>query len=469
MLDLIIRNGRVVDEKNRLNAITDLAVKDGKIVSVGSITESAAQEVDASGLLVIPGVIDSHMHASSWLAGPMSFRMLAAAGVTTAMEMAGPLECVKNYLRHDGAGLNIACLEYLRPGENLPDNHPTTDTLDRLITDALARGAFGVKLLAGHYPMTPEAEARLLHRTAERGVWFAVHAGSTEHGSNIEGMREIIELADGTPFHLCHINAYCRGSVRPVEEEIAEATALLESHPEIDTESYLSPVNGCSGKCVNGVPESRVTCNCLKSGGYSVDANGVRSALLAGYAQAQKTENGVVVLADRDESVAIWEAHQSDVPISFHVNPALSRFYFAARKRSKKHFLVDSFCTDGGGIPRNVIIENGLSLVKFGAITLEEFVLKSSWAAARLMGLDTKGHFTPGADADITVVDYAAQQAVHSFVAGRPILFNRKVVGSGGTLITTPSGANAAREAGLGVRTVDMTSVFSYRLQRFHA
>ena len=137
--------------------------------------------------------------------------------------------------------------------------------------------------------MTPEAEARLLHRTAERGVWFAVHAGSTEHGSNIEGMREIIELADGTPFHLCHINAYCRGSVRPIEEEIAEATALLESHPEIDTESYLSPVNGCSGKCVNGVPESRVTCNCLKSGGYSVDANGVRSALLAGYAQAQKT------------------------------------------------------------------------------------------------------------------------------------------------------------------------------------
>ena len=166
MLDLIIRNGRVVDGKNHLNAVTDLAVKDGKIVSVGSITESAAQEVDASGLLVIPGVIDSHMHASSWLAGPMSFRMLAAAGVTTAMEMAGPLECVKNYLRHDGAGLNIACLEYLRPGENLPDNHPTTDTLDRLITDALARGAFGVKLLGGHYPMTPEAEARLLHRTA---------------------------------------------------------------------------------------------------------------------------------------------------------------------------------------------------------------------------------------------------------------------------------------------------------------
>lgn len=54
MLDLIIRNGRVVDGKNHLNAITDLAVKDGKIVSVGSITESAAQEVDASGLLVIP-------------------------------------------------------------------------------------------------------------------------------------------------------------------------------------------------------------------------------------------------------------------------------------------------------------------------------------------------------------------------------------------------------------------------------
>lgn len=469
MLDLIIRNGRVVDCKNRINTTTDLAVKDGKIVSVGRVTESAAQEIDASGLLVIPGVIDSHMHASSWLAGPMSFRMLAAAGVTTAMEMAGPLECVKEYLRKDGAGLNIACLEYLRPGENLPDNNPTTEDLDRIITAALSRGAYGVKLLGGHYPMTPEAEARLLYRAAERGVWLAVHAGSTAHGSNIEGMREIIELADGTPFHLCHINAYCRGNIRTVEDEIREATSLLKSHPEIDTESYLSPVNGCSGKCVGGIPESKVTCNCLKSGGYSMDVAGLRAALADGYAQAQKSENGVVVLADRDESVAIWESRHSYVPVSFHVNPSLSRFYFATKKRRGNHFLVDSFCTDGGGIPRNVIIENGLSLVKFGAMTLEEFVLKSSWAAAQLMGLPSKGHFTSGADADITLVDYHAQKAVHAFVSGRPILLNHRVIGSGGTLITTPAGAAAALDAGLGVRTVDMESVFNFRLQRFHA
>ena len=52
MLDLIIRNGRVVDGKNHLNAITDLAVKDGKIVSVGSITESPElpSEIDTQSL-----------------------------------------------------------------------------------------------------------------------------------------------------------------------------------------------------------------------------------------------------------------------------------------------------------------------------------------------------------------------------------------------------------------------------------
>lgn len=468
MLDLIIRNGRIVDYKNHINAVTDISIKDGKIAHVGPTEESATKEIDATGLLVVPGIIDSHMHASSWLAGPLSFRMLAAAGVTTAMEMAGPLECVKTYMRENGTGLNIACLEYLRAGENLPNNDPSVHDIGRVAQDALKRGAFGIKLLGGHYPITLKAEKGLLQYAADNHVWLAVHAGSLEHGSNIEGMREVIELADGLPFHLCHINAYCRSGIKALEEEIADAVSLLEAHPEIDTESYLSPINACAGKCINGIPESNVTKNCLALRGYSVDEAGLRAALRDGFARAHKTENGLTELADADESVSIWESHNTDTPISFYVNPSLSCFYFATKKRKNNHYLVDSFCTDGGGIPRNVIIQNGLSLVRFGAMTIEEFVLKSSWAAAQLMGLTTKGHFSAGADADITIIDYNAQVPVHSFVMGKPVLFNKKIVGNGGTLITTKDGEQAAINAGLGAYVVDMDAIFDYRAKRFN-
>ncbi len=468
MFDLIIRNGRVVDYKNHINTVTDIAIKDGKIVHVGPAKEKAREEIDAAGLLVVPGIVDSHMHASSWLAGPLSFRMLAAAGVTTAMEMAGPLECVKRYMRENGTGLNVACLEYLRAGENLPNNDPSLCDIRRVATNALSRGAFGIKLLGGHYPITLKAEETLLEYVAQNHIWLAIHAGSLKHGSNIEGMREVIELANGTPFHLCHINAYCRGGIKAIEDEIAEAVSLLEAYPEIDTESYLSPINACAGKCINGIPESNVTKNCLALKGYSATEEGLRAALKDGFARAHKTENGLTELAEVDESVSIWESHSTDTPISFYVNPSLSCFYFATKKRKNGHYLVDSFCTDGGGIPRNVIIQNGLSLVRFGAMTLEEFVLKSSFAAAQLMGLKTKGHFSQGADADITIIDFNEQTPIHSFVMGHPILLHKKIVGKGGTLITTKDGEQAARNAGLGTYVVDMDEIFEYRAKRFN-
>ena len=97
--------------------------------------------------------------------------------------------------------------------------------------------------------------------------------------------------------------------------------------------------------------------------------------------------DGFVTLASPEKGIEILKARGMDVPVSFKVNPALSRFYFATQKKQDGTFLVNSFCTDGGGIPRNVILKNGLLLVDFGALTLQEFVLKSSYETACRLGL----------------------------------------------------------------------------------
>ena len=468
MQDLIIENGRVVDWFSDTDAVTDISVKNGVITSVGKTSEAAKRRIDATGLLVVPGVIDSHMHASGWLARPeKSFKMLALAGVTTAMEMAGPLEEVKRGMHDFGSGITVGCLEMIRPGWNVGSVSPDDSELKRVIDDALSRGAFGVKLLGGHYPLTPETEGRLIKLCDETGTYLGIHAGSTEHGSNIEGVKELFEAAAGRPFHLAHANAYCRGNIAPVADEIALMTRLLNEHPEVDSESYLSPINCCSGKCIDGVPESGVTRGCLASRGYPATAGGLERAIKAGFARVHHETDDAVVLAEPDLGLKLWKERGGDISVSFTVNPPISSFTFAIEKRASGHFLCDSLCTDGGGIPRNVIIENGLCLVRFGAITLKEFVFKSSASAAALLGLKNKGKLVPGADADITVIDFYKQRPVHAFSMGRPTLLNGRAAGTGGTLLTTPKGAKAAKDAGLGVLTADMDALFTRRLNRF--
>jgi len=63
-VSIVIKNGRVIDPKNNIDAVMDIAVNNGKIVQVAKNidTRQAIQVVDAKGLIVIPGIIDIHTH-----------------------------------------------------------------------------------------------------------------------------------------------------------------------------------------------------------------------------------------------------------------------------------------------------------------------------------------------------------------------------------------------------------------------
>ena len=56
--DLLIKNGTVVDGSGAPQYRADVAVVNGKIAEIGSITDSAKQVVDAADLIVAPGFID---------------------------------------------------------------------------------------------------------------------------------------------------------------------------------------------------------------------------------------------------------------------------------------------------------------------------------------------------------------------------------------------------------------------------
>ncbi len=62
--DIVIKGGHVIDAKNNMDAIMDVAISNGKIAEVAKNidTKQAAQVVNANGLLVTPGLIDLHTH-----------------------------------------------------------------------------------------------------------------------------------------------------------------------------------------------------------------------------------------------------------------------------------------------------------------------------------------------------------------------------------------------------------------------
>ncbi len=88
-MKLLIKNGRVVDPSQKLDAICDVLTEDGKIVKVGkNITASADEVYDATGKVVAPGFIDMHTHLREpGLEAKESIRTgtmaAAAGGITT--------------------------------------------------------------------------------------------------------------------------------------------------------------------------------------------------------------------------------------------------------------------------------------------------------------------------------------------------------------------------------------------------
>lgn len=463
--EVLLQNGTVVDYATDREAVMDVAIEGGKIVEIAQgLNPTQAREVfDVGGQHVVPGIIDLHTHFSNWVGGRHGHKMLALAGVTTALDMAGPVEGVWDLARDYGAGLNVASIEYVRPEHTVPNADPSEAELQSLLERCLRQGGLGLKLLGGHYPLTGDATARAIELVNRHRAYVAFHCGTLNNGSNIDGFLEAVKLANGHALHVAHINSYTRGLKRPYMVEVEEAVAALIGHPALRSESYLSPMNGTSAKCAQGVPESLQTQTNLAMGGFEKTEAGLAEAIVAGWAHINQEEGGQMVLATGDKALAYWRAHGTDTTVSFKVNPAEPRLRLATAKRPSGTFAVDCLSTDGGGIPRNVIVPMGLALVKLQTLTMKEFVQKTSYNPARILGLTQKGHFRPGADADISVLNLDAQAPVMSLVGGRVIMHRGYVCGQGSQAITTEAGVAFIKEKGLQPLVVELAESGFYR------
>lgn len=85
MYDLIIKNGNVVDGTGSPSFFADVAIKDGKIVKVDKNLEGAKKVIDANGLTVTPGFIDSHSHSDNAILEYPDMIEKIEQGITTSI------------------------------------------------------------------------------------------------------------------------------------------------------------------------------------------------------------------------------------------------------------------------------------------------------------------------------------------------------------------------------------------------
>ncbi len=446
--DLVLRNGRVVDPTNKIDTIADVAISNGKIAAIQSgldLTKTRTV-IDVSGRTVIPGIIDPHTHI-----GTIGYMNMAKVGVVTAVDVTAPMQQVLSNTKSFGTGMNIADVTSIHSGIRKPD--PSRSEINNMLDDYLTSGALGVKII--QEPLPHETIVNTIVEANKRKIFVKLDCGVTKEGSNIRGLTWMINEV-GTDLHLdiAHINSYCRGQVKDAMEEAMDAIHLLEGKRNIQSESYLGIINGTSGKIVNGIPENECTRECLRIGGYPETEEGLRKALLDGFARVNQISGGETIQLQGREALREWEDGQKGV--SFPVNKPYITTFLATRKDSARRFVVNAISTDGGASPRNVIVRSGLALVRLGALTLDEFIVKTSYAPSRMYGMLEKGSLGVGMDADVTVLDLERGKAVVGIAMGKVIMVDGVVVGTGGTIITTEKGVGAVKAASLSYQLIEL-------------
>ena len=174
---VLIRNGRVMDGSGNPWVYADVLIQGDKILEIGDLGEASADEViDASGLYVTPGFIDTHSHSGPGLAsaGLSHAEPLLAMGLTTIFanpDGGGPIDlnAQRADLERDGLGVNVAQL--IGHGSvrsrviGQQDRVASSAELERmqlLVRDAMEEGAWGLSsgtfYVPGNYAPPEEIE-----------------------------------------------------------------------------------------------------------------------------------------------------------------------------------------------------------------------------------------------------------------------------------------------------------------------
>ena len=396
-LDCVIRGGRVVTADAEYRA--DIGVSDGSIAVIDTRVDSpGAREIDASGLLVLPGAIDVHTHFDTGVGGSATAddyesgsRAAALGGITTFVNFAfqehghtfrSAIE--REVMKANGRayvdyGLHLVITDLGAPA-----------SLEEELPSLISEGFTSIKLFTavGEFQLGDTDLLRVLHAAARERILVNVHA---EDGALVEHLsQQLLRLERRGVENL--------PAARPPEAE-AMATARVAGYGGM----LGCPVYFVHLSCRRALDAVRAA----RSDGAEVYVE-TRPAYLfldeSRYRLPEREGNKFVCwppLRTEDDQAALWAGlHLGEIQTYATDHTT----WLAAQKMNPAH----SFADIPGGIS-NVQTSIGMlyaeGVVK-GRISLNQMVAVCSTNPAKLFGLwPSKGTIAVGSDADFVLID----------------------------------------------------------------
>lgn len=226
MLDLVIRNGFVLDGTGAPGRVADVGVRDGRIVAVGSVAEEAARSIDATGKYVSPGFVDPHTHYDAQILWDPYLTPSSNHGVTTIVS--GNCGFTVAPLKDEDA---VYTLEMLSKVEGMPlgalvagvkkDWVSFAEYLDRVDANTAINAAF----LVGH-------------NAIRRFVMGADSVGNEATPAQVAQMRTLLAdalRAGGLGFSTTRSGSHSDGNGQPVSSRWASQDEVLVLCEEVGT------------------------------------------------------------------------------------------------------------------------------------------------------------------------------------------------------------------------------------------
>ena len=212
MVDVLVRNGKIIDGTGNSWYYADIAVKDGKIVAIGKLSNAqASKTIDAKGLIVAPGFIDVHAHIEGGIFERPTADNYIYDGVTTVItgNCGSSADSMKDFFRQLDSmhtSINVASLighnTVRKQVMGLDDRLATPEEqkkMEELVAQAMREGAVGLATgliyLPGMYSNTAEVVG-LAKSAASYGGLYASHIRN-EESKVVEAINEDKALGGG--------------------------------------------------------------------------------------------------------------------------------------------------------------------------------------------------------------------------------------------------------------------------------
>ncbi|HSV87806.1 MAG TPA: dihydropyrimidinase [Bacteroidales bacterium] len=406
-MDILIKNGTIVTSEKTFPGF--LFLSDGKIAACGQEGEGIpdfkqeTREIDANGMLVIPGGVDPHVHLQMQTQVGLTgddFRSGSIAalmgGTTTFMDFATPLpkQPLPDALekRIDEARESLIDFSlHIRPSG-------WYEALESELKECMQIGARTIKMNMAYLEtigLRPDSVQKIMHLAAQNNATVALHA---ELGEEIEQLRS-------SYFSLGNTAPKYHAISRPVYTETRAVKNLIHMAGDAGCTIYLMHIS--AGLSLSEITKAR-------NEGMRVYAETCPHYLLLNDSALdddfEKASRFVLSppLRKKDDNQALW------LGLANGAIQTIATDHCPFQQNQKRLGLNDfrKIPNGAGGIEHRMALLYTYGVLQ-NRITLNKWVELCSTAGARIFGLyPRKGSLNPGADADVVIWNPTTRQVI---------------------------------------------------------